>query len=378
MQFTYHTPKHPDEIKQLGKILTQCFNAPPSDEAVYLNRIGIENTRILRINDQIGGGLGLLHLGQWYNGANIPMVGVAAVGIAPEYRGKGTATALIHSVLQELYNQETPISVLFSAAQPLYRKAGYEQAGTLCTWEVSTASIGSKKHTLEVRSLSLDSDIFAQLYKQQTCVTQGFLDRSAVMWEMIKHSETPTYAYQFENEGYIIFYQKQDRLIIRDWVLLTPAAVTQFWTFLANHRSQIEQIEWRSAPIDALSLCLPDQTAQIKSISRWMLRIVHLQKALQLRNYPPINAELHLDVRDSLLPNNQGKFILSVENGCGTVTSGGRGELQLEIRSLSPLYTGLFTAEQLALASLLTGTPEAIQTATQIFASPTPWMPDFF
>lgn len=376
MMFTYHIPEHADELKQLGKILAQCFNAPVPDESVYLNRIGMQNTRILRSNDQIVGGLGLLPLGQWYNGKNIPMTGVAAVGIAPEYRGKGTAIALIRSVLEELYTKEIPISVLFSAAQPLYRKAGYEQAGTLCTWEVSTDSIHSQQHTLEVQSLDLDSELFEKLYNQQACYQNGFLDRNSILWETIK--ETPLFAYQFEDEGYILFRQQQNRIIIRDWVLLTPATVRQFWTFLGNHRSQIEHIEWKSSPVDALSLCLPDQTARIQSISRWMLRIVHLQNALEQRNYPNINAELHLEVKDSILPNNQGKFILTIENGRGTLTPGGRGELQLEIRSLSPLYTGLFTAEQLAQASLLTGTPEAIQTAAQIFASSAPWMPDFF
>ncbi|MBW4526404.1 MAG: GNAT family N-acetyltransferase [Phormidium tanganyikae FI6-MK23] len=376
MTFTYHTPQQSDELKQLGDILVQCFNA--LDEPVFLNRIGIDNTRILKVNDRIVGGLGLLSLGQWYNGANIPMVGVAGVGIAPEYRGKGTAIALMQSVLQELYAKEIPISVLFSAAQPLYRKAGYEQAGALCNWEVSTDSIQSQKHTLEVRSLNLDSDLFAELYNQQAHLNQGFLDRNSMIWDVIKHSEPRMYAYQFENEGYIIFQQQQDCLVIRDWVLLTPAAVRQFWTFLANHRSQIARIEWKSSPVDALSLCLPDQTAKIKWLRCWLLRIVHLQNALQQRNYPNISAELHLDIQDSILSNNQGKFVLIVENGRGVVTSGGRGDLQLEIRSLSPLYTGLFTAEQLVRSSLLTGTSEAIQTATQIFASPTPWMPDFF
>ncbi len=375
MQFTYHTPQETNELKQLGDILIQCFNAP--NEPVFLNRIGIENARILKTNGQIVGGLGLLSLGQWYNGANIPMVGVSGVGVAPEYRGKGTAIALMQSVLQELYAKEIPISVLFSAAQPLYRKAGYEQAGSLCNWEVSTDSIQSQKHTLEVRSLSLESDLFSELYNQQAHLNQGFLDRNAVIWQAIKHSDTQMYAYQFENEGYIIFQQQQNCLVIRDWVLLTPAAVQQFWTFLANHRSQIDRVEWKSSPVDALSLCLPDQSAKIKWLRCWLLRIVHLEKALQQRNYPNISAELHLDIQDSILPN-QGKFILTIENGCGTVASGGRGELQLEIRSLSPLYTGLFTAEQLARSALLTGTPEAIQTATRIFASPIPWMPDFF
>lgn len=374
MMFTYHTPQESAELKQLGNILVQCFNA--TGEPVFLNRLGIENTRVIKSDNEIAGGLGLLYLGQWYNGANIPMVGIAGVGIAPEYRGKGTAIALMQSVLQELYSKEIPISVLFSAAQPLYRKAGYEQAGVLCTWEVSTNTIPTQKHSLEVRSLNLDSDLFERLYNQQAHLNQGFLDRNAVIWQNIK--DAPVYAYQFENEGYIIFQQQENCINIKDWVLLTPAAVRQFWTFLSNHRSQIDRIEWKSSPVDALNLCLPDQTARSKWLKCWMLRIVHLQQALQRRNYPTINAELHLDIQDAVLPNNQGKFILTVEDGRGVMTSGGRGDLQLEIRALSPLYTGLFTAEQLAYSALLSGTPEVIQTATQLFASPTPWMPDFF
>ncbi|HTL89841.1 MAG TPA: GNAT family N-acetyltransferase, partial [Leptolyngbya sp.] len=178
MQFTYHTPQQPDELKQLGNILTQCFNA--AGEPAFLNRIGIENTRILQTEGQIVGGLGLLSLGQWYNGTNIPMVGISGVGIAPEYRGKGSAIALMQSVLRELYAKEIPISVLFSAAQPLYRKLGYEQAGTLCAWEVDTNIIQSKQQVLEVRSLNLESDQFAKLYEQQKY--HGFLDRNAVVW----------------------------------------------------------------------------------------------------------------------------------------------------------------------------------------------------
>ncbi|BAU15640.1 N-acetyltransferase GCN5 [Leptolyngbya sp. NIES-3755] len=374
MTFTYHTPQRSEELKQLGNILVQCFNS--TGEPVFLNRLGIENARVLRSNGEIAGGLGLLSLGQWYNGAKIPMVGIAGVGIAPEYRGKGTAIALMQSVLEELYSKEIPISVLFSAAQPLYRKAGYEQAGALCNWEVDTATIQSQKHTLEVRSLSLDSDVFEKLYNQQAHLNQGFLDRNSVIWQNIK--DTPVYAYQFEDEGYIVFEQKENYINIKDWVLLTPAAVRQFWTFLSNHRSQIDRIEWKSSPVDVLNLALPDQTARIKWLRCWMLRIVHLQQALQQRNYPNINAELHLNIQDSILPNNQGKFILTIENGRGTVTPGGRGELEMEIRSLSPLYTGLFTAEQLVLSGLLTGTPEAIQTAARLFPSSTPWMPDFF
>ncbi|MCU0551182.1 MAG: GNAT family N-acetyltransferase [Leptolyngbya sp. Prado105] len=381
MQFTSHPPEDFEDLKQFGRILSQCFDAPISDEPVYLSRIGAENTRVLRSSSEIIGGLGLLNLGQWYNGANIPMVGVAAVGIAPEWRGKGTAYALLHSTLQELHDREIPISVLFSAAQPLYRKVGYEQAGAFCIWEVDTASIQVRSQELSARSLDLDSNFFPTLYNQQAPFNQGFLDRNAVIWANLYSfdSKSPTYAYQIGEEGYITFHQSQGRLIVKDWVLLTPEAVQQFWTFLANHRSQIDRIEWRSSPVDLLSLSLPDQTAKIKSLSRWMLRIVHLKQALEQRRYPDsISTELHLNIHDPLLSKNHGLFILSVDKGKGQLTSGGDGNLALTINALAPLYTGLFTAEELIRSYQLTGTAAAIRTATQLFTSALPWMPDAF
>lgn len=381
MQLTSYPPEDFEDLKRFGRILMQCFDAPLSDESMYLNRIGAENTRILWADREIVGGLGLLNLGQWYNGVNIPMVGIAAVAIAPEWRGQGTAIALLQSTLQELHDKEVPISVLFSAAQPLYRKAGYEQAGTFCQWEVDTASIQIQSQELPTRSLSLDSELFSLLYEQQARLNHGFLDRNAVIWSNICsfESKAPTYADQFGEEGYIIFQQNQGRLIIKDWVLLTKAAVRQFWAFLASHRSQIDRVEWKSSPVDDLSLCLPDQTAKIKSLSRWMLRIVHLKQALEQRHYPnSLEIELHLNIHDPLFPDNHGLFTLSVSKGKGTLTSGGKGDLQLTINALSPLYTGLFTAEQLARSYQLTGTPEVLQNATQLFSSSSPWMPDAF
>jgi predicted acetyltransferase len=126
-------------------------------------------------------------------------------------------------------------------------------------------------------------------------------------------------------------------------------------------------------------LLLPEQTAKIKNQKRWMLRIVDVYKALQLRGYPlGIETELHLAVQDDLLAVNNDKFILSIANGRGEVTQGGKGELQLDIKGLASLYTGLFTPNNLKLAGKLDATEIALLAATQIFSSPSPWMADFF
>jgi predicted acetyltransferase len=111
----------------------------------------------------------------------------------------------------------------------------------------------------------------------------------------------------------------------------------------------------------------------------WLLRVVDVAKALEKRGYPSgLQAELHLEVQDDLIAENNGRFILSVSQGQGEVTRGGTGELKLHIRELAPLYTSLFTPYQLQLTGRLEGTETALDKATQLFAGVSPWMPDFF
>ena len=389
-QFEYRIPANSAEVQQFGQVLAQCFNSPPTEESVYLDRIGSENIRILCDRGRVIGGLGLLQLGQWYGSARVPMVGIAAVGIAPDYRGKGAAIALMQNVLQELHAKGTPLSVLFSAAQPLYRKVGYEQAGTLCTWEIATNSIELRDDSLPIEPVSLDPTEFVSLYQRQAQQINGFLDRNSAIWQGLLESQKdiPPYAYRLgtaaQPEGYIIFQQQREgdrcRLVVKDWVLLTPAAVRRFWSFLAAHRSQIEMVQWRSAPIDPLTLFLPEQNnVKVRSLTRWMLRIVNVRQALESRRYPKgVEAELHFEIQDPLLPANGGKLILTVADGAGSVTAGGRGDLQIEVSSLSPLYTGLFSPRQLQGCDRLTATDSALTIATQLFAGSPPWMADAF
>lgn len=386
--FEYGAISNSEDAQRLGYILDQCFNSPPMSE-VYLQRVGLENFRHVRQQREIAGGLAILKMGQWYGGECVPMAGIAAVGIAPEYRGSGAAIELLRQSLREISLQGVPISTLYPATQRLYRKAGYEQGGSRCGWEMPTSSIQASERSLPIQRVTPTHD-FDHLYQQQAKVTNGYLARNQFIWEEV--FKTPsnahqTYAYligkETQPEGYIIFSQLQEdnssSIYIRDWVLLTPAAVSRFWTFIADHRSQIEKVQWRHSEVDFLTLMLPEQTAKISYSRRWMVRIVDVSKALEKRGYPQgLEAELHLEVSDDLLPENNGKFILSVANGRGEVTTGGKGELRLKINALSPLYTGLFTPKQLQLTGQLQATETVLSVATQMFAGSSPWMPDFF
>ncbi|MBD1870102.1 GNAT family N-acetyltransferase [Cyanobacteria bacterium FACHB-471] len=390
-QFEYGTLTDSKDAQQLGAILEQCFSSQPGSSETYFKRVGLENFRALRASGQLAGGLATLPMGQWFGNQRVPMVGIAAVGIAPEYRGSGAAIALMQHTLQDLHVNGAALSALYPAAQQLYRKAGYEQGGSFCTWEIPAKAIQVKERSLlPIQPIhSPTAEVFQVLSQQQSQTNNGNLDRHPAVWEEILKPDAPeaVYAYLFgetaQPEGHIIFSQKQINhsatLVVLDWAVLTPSAGYSFWKFLANHRSQIEKVRWRSSIIDPLTLLLPEQSAKLHESNRWLLRIVNITSALEKRGYPPTaEAELHLDVQDELLPDNSGKFILSVANEQGTVTRGGKGELRLDIRSLAPLYTGLFSPHELQFLGQLEATEEAIATATQLFTGSHPWLRDFF
>ncbi|BDA66970.1 GCN5-related N-acetyltransferase [Rivularia sp. IAM M-261] len=386
--FEYGRIKDSGDASKLISILSQCFMMAPSDGEVYMQSVGIENFRIIRQNKEIAGGLAILSFGQNYGGEFVPMSGIAAVGIAPEYRGSGAALALMQSAVKEIHVEGAPLTALFPAVQRLYRAAGYEQAGSFCNWEITTASIQMGKPQLPLTLITEEKHILRELYEKQARLHNGNLNRNEFIWADIGRSkDAQQYAYLIGNlddpQGYIIFTQHRgepnDYIHIRDWVLLTPLSIQSFWAFLGGHRSQIDTIRYRSALVDALTLVLPEQTAKLKSSTRWMLRAVDVKTALQKRGYPQnIQAELHLEVQDDLLSKNNNKFILSVANGSADVTEGGRGDLKLDIRAFAPLYTSLFSPSQLQMAGKLEATQNAIIAATQIFAGASPWMADFF
>lgn len=388
-QLEFSTVSNLEQAQSLQAIISQCFNFPANPWQIFYHRIGQENFRIVRQAGQIVAGFGMYHMGQWFGGQSVPMVGLSVVGVAPEHRGMGVAAFMLTQALTELYTKGVPLSTLYASTSALYRQVGYEQAGTLCTFALPTQSIMLRDHSLQIHRIEpTQQAVFHHLYRQRAKGTNGNLDRNQAIWEQIvQPQEEVIYAYivgdQEQPEGYVIFTQKQEarhyNLLSADLVALTPAAMLSLWAFFAGHRSLAEEVWWHGPVNEPLLALLPEQTYQVRRLKRWLLRVVDVPKALEMRGYPAwVEAELHLAIRDKLLPENNGNFILSVSGGRSEVTRGGRGELQLDVRGLAPLYTGLFTPQQLQNIGQLEATTNALSTATQIFAGSEPWMSDFF
>ncbi len=390
----YGPPLDDVEFERLVDITFKAFGAPASDRTAYTERVHRDGQRLLREKGRIPAGLVLLPMAQWFGGRAVPMTGIGDVAVAPEDWGRGAATRLMGSMLRELRDARVPLSALFPATMRLYRSVGYEAAGSAFEVTLATERIEMVDRELDIRPIEdSDTDAIAEAHRAYARRLPSHLDRGPWIWEQIRvpqWSPSPVRA-----EGYLVevdgkveayFYGKvtggpewPKHLKLTDLVTLTPRAARRILTFLRDHRAQFETILFRGSPNDPLLALLPERAWHIRFNEHWMMRVVDVETALEARGYPEaVSAELHVEVRDELLPENHDRFILEVVGGEASVRRGGEGRLTLDVRALAPLYTGHLTAQDLRSVGLLDAENRDVGLAIALFAGGAPWMIDHF
>ena len=396
---TVSAPRNKAELSTLMDILSDSFNFPREKATRYQKQIGPKNFRVIRSGSSIMGGLGLIHMGQFFGGKSVPMTGIAAVGIAPEHRGSGAATSLMQGALREIHAERCPLSTLYPATLPLYRRVGYEHAGARNEIRISIRSIWFEQRdpNIVVKPIaSSDHAAVKRAYDARAQRTNGVLDRGEFLWQRVRQPrEGPANGYMAVNRrtdrieayAYCIRVPSQDAgysLQLTDLVSLTPAAGRRLLGFFADHQSMADSLIFQGSEDDPVLKLLPERRYSSKLLDHWMLRIVNIKSALGARGYPPtMQTEIHFDVtEDSVFPGNNGRCTLHVKDGRARVTSGGRGDLKIDIRGLAALYTGHMSPHDLIATGLMQlgarASSESLTSAAALFAGPRPWIGDMF
>ena len=387
---TVGPPADDAELQALAAERTRTYNQTPDDarEWAEQRKDHLEDLRVVRANGKVVGGLVLLPMGQFFGGRSVPMTGIGGVGIEPEHRASGLASVLMRSVVEELHNNGCALSALYPATVPVYRRVGYESAGSYLNYAIGSDLIDVRDRELTVE-LSDDTEIFKTIYRQRARTTSGNLDRSEYYWErVLDPPRTTQHRYVVRGpdgpEGYVLFTQPSPEgwkydLALRDVVALTPRAARRLWTFFADHRSFAGKVKWTGPAGDPFTFPLREQAWELERSWSWMLRVTDVERALTERGYAPaVETELGLKIVDDVLEANNGTFTLEVSGGKGQLTRNGTADVTIDVRGLAPLYTGFMTAESLKPAGYIDGSDEALSRASAIFAGPGPWLADFF
>lgn len=392
MQLEYSTGLTPELERELLPAWIASFDAPAEMWARYVELLGREAFRVARRGGEVVGGLALFETPQWFGGRPVPAVGVAAVGIAPQARGGGVASAFLTRTLHEAHARGLALSSLYASTTRLYRRVGFELAGSAVGYAQPLRLLErSGSRELPVRRVEpADHRQLHALHRARAAEEQGLLDRNEALWRRVVRADRGHVAAYLIGpnaapEGYVVLRHDagttpgRHDLVAADLVVRTGRAARRLWTLLADHATTAAEVRWSGPPVDPLVMHLAEQDWRVTKAEAWMLRVVSVPGALTGRGWPAHAAgELELEVQDDVLPGNHGRWRLRVANGAATCEPGGGGELRLDVTALAPLYTGHVSAARLAADGRLEGSPAAVELAGRLFAGPAPWMPDHF
>lgn len=385
-RFTVLTEEFQDDLALLA---AESFNFDPDQSRGWFKNTGLENWRVVLDGQTVLAGLMQIPMSQWFGGRPVSMTGIAGVVVSPKCRGKGVGQTLIGSSLRELRKRGVGLSALYASTTSFYRRNGYEIGGPAYHFSLNLKEITGRAGGLEVRDFRGEDFSLAQELQEKSVRHHGALRRGAYLWHRVRHprgDETQAVGFFGADglEGYMLYRRHQNSngdsiLQISDLVLTSSAAKETFLGYLAGHRAIFQRAEWQAAESMPFLLDLAEKWSfSLTLMEYWMLRIVDIKAALEERGYPEgVRVTLGFELKDNILPENQGVWTLDVGEGVGVLQAGGTAEITLDVGALASLYSGFMSAEQLEIAGRLRGTSEGMRKASLAFQGK-PVLCDFF
>jgi predicted acetyltransferase len=339
-------------------------------------------------------------MAQYFGGRAVPMGGLASVAVVPDRRGEGLAKQVCTAALHAMRGRREVISSLYPATTGIYRALGWELGGSYVWSKLAPAALRSlpAPERRALRPASLDElPALRACYARVAAGTPGFLARGDAWWERLASFWRAYSVYVAASgaggiDGYLVYAQADGeysglggpfRIVVRELIAAERDAGLALWSLLGRWSSQVTDLILVGPVEDSLLLLSPEQAVQPLAQIRWMTRIVDAAGAVAARGFAPnLELELPLALRDGVLAENDGRWVLRVAKGQGELVRGAHGAAgapALSIGGFASLYTGFASCARLARSGLLRDGSDAQRAALDAaFAGPAPSCLDEF
>ncbi|PAP95089.1 GNAT family N-acetyltransferase [Mesorhizobium wenxiniae] len=368
-------------------LLTMAFGFSRERAREYVHHAGIPSFRMVREPDGAAKACAaLLMTSHAFGGVDVPAANIAHVALAPEARGQGLARPLVDALCDDAREQGALIVSLFASARPVYRKCGFELAGSEIIYEADTAALPLKTPIAFV-PLPLSDDSVVSAYAAKRRVEAGLLGRADMHWKELVRAPTDALAAYGACKSdadtigayVIVDGSDPDILYIRDWYAANGEMAEAVLCFVGRFRSVYPKVRWHGGPQDDLVAAMPDKGWRLFHQEEWLARVVEPAQALESRGYVLQDASLGLRIKDADAGDLD--FSLDLSDGTMRVSGGVRDGLptvMVDGAFLSSLFTGFNSASQLSRRGRLSGPSAAVQLCDLVFAGPQPWVAEHF
>lgn len=334
--------------------------------------------------------------------------GISAVSVLPTYRRRGIMSAMIGHLLTELAGRGEAIAALFASEPEIYGRFGFGCASEHLRLTIPhgdgrllppgpTAPGQPGAPRLRVTDPQKARAELAAVHATLAASRPGVVDRDDRWWtarladpEWARDGMTPTRWLIAEDDsgprGYASYAVKPEggedgipasRLRIHELVANDPAATVALWTDLLT-RDLIGDVRASGRPVDEplLQLLAGRRRARVTMVDGLWVRLTNVPAALTQRRYAR-SLDVVIEVTDSLLPANAGRWRLQADDGgqatCEHTTRA--ADLTAPVRALGAAYLGGARLGALAAAGQLAEhRPGSVaELSTAMSWDPAPW-----
>ncbi|MBI4509411.1 MAG: GNAT family N-acetyltransferase [Deltaproteobacteria bacterium] len=251
----------PGDEDQLAEVAFRSYRYP-ADSSFWVSyfrdhaHLSPRQIVVAEVNGVMAGHASMLSLTMSLCGEDVPVSGVAAVSVAPEFRRMGVADRLLKESLRRMRQNGDALSLLFAFRWSFYRKFGYGPCETWDLLRVHPRQLPESRHRRHVRALdraSHDADV-RRIYEAARAGTTGQLARSDYWWTGRVYRRAPLGTVHVDPgtgrvDGYMLYdvptsppYPAQ-HLLVRELRGETPSAVQGLLGFLRAQADQYAMVE---------------------------------------------------------------------------------------------------------------------------------------
>ena len=325
----------------------------------------------------------LLEVEHYFGGRPVRCLDIAGVAVSSERRRQGVATALMESAAAWGAHRGIALSTLFPGVPSLYRRLGWEHAGTLPRYTLGQL-LSPRAETMRP-GIPQDWPGIEACFDQFAATLNGPGRRRPARWAALRDAESCVVLDGGDGiEAYVLVYRRPGTSAgtasppTVHWAATTPRGTRAVVAHLATASLDPTAVIRGPGPT-AWAPWTDSWTVPEAGGLYWMARPLVLPNAIAARGFPTaVAATVTFAVDDRLVVESRGPWRLETAKGRGVLTPSRDAAVLMDARAVGPLFTGFRSAHELAGAGLLDGSFEDLDILTAMFAGSAPVALDFF
>ncbi|MFE5940099.1 GNAT family N-acetyltransferase [Streptomyces sp. NPDC056470] len=311
-------------------------------------------------------------------GADLPCPGLTYVSVAPTHRRRGVLSALMAEAFRRYEERGAPLAALWASEDAIYGRFGFGAATHGITVEIDSRRPLALRIDPDERPLRLVDpadapDVVGPYFESTRALRAGRNPRDEARWtgEWLRDPDedddelSPPRVVVLGDPvaGYAVYRTKGENeeshtpglVRVDELEADTPAVAAALWRYLASIDLTSTVRAW-GRPLDDPLLFFAGDRDQVRVTGQYpalWVRLVDVRAALTARSWAAA-ADLVLEVHDSRMPANSGRFRLTTgPDGARHEPTGDPVDLSFGVRELAACYLGGTKVVDLAAAGLV-------------------------